>query len=96
MNLPAVIGSETTGLVSNLRRSWRVLWTLTTIECQRKYAGSILGTLWYPLYSMLLLGSYCFLYLVVFRVRYRELGSAWFGQWVVGARLRKVLPTTNC
>ena len=45
------------------------------IECRRKYAGSILGTLWYPLYSLLLLGSYCFLYLVVFRVRYRELGT---------------------
>lgn len=31
--------------------------------------------LWYPLYSALLLGSYCFVYLVVFRVRYRELGT---------------------
>src|SRR5207244_4901327 len=40
-----------------------------------KYAGSILGMLWYPLYSALLLGSYCFVYLVVFRVRYRELGT---------------------
>jgi lipopolysaccharide transport system permease protein len=75
VHLPAVIGSETTGLLVNLRRSWRVLWTLTMIECRRKYVGSILGTLWYPLYSMLLLGSYCFLYLVVFRVRYRELGT---------------------
>ena len=75
VHLPAIIGSETTGLLANLRRSWRVLWTLTMIECRRKYAGSILGTLWYPLYSMLLLGSYCFLYLVVFRVRYRELGT---------------------
>ena len=45
------------------------------IECRRKYAGSILGMLWYPLYSLLLLGSYCFVYLVVFRVRYRELGT---------------------
>ena len=27
-------------------------------------AGSILGVLWYPLYSALLLGSYCFVYLV--------------------------------
>jgi lipopolysaccharide transport system permease protein len=73
--LPALVRSETTGLLANLRRSWRVLWTLTVIECRRKYAGSILGTLWYPLYSTLLLGSYCFLYLVVFRVRYRELGT---------------------
>jgi len=73
--LPGLVGSETSGLLANLRRSRRVLWTLTMIECRRKYAGSILGMLWYPLYSMLLLGSYCFLYLVVFRVRYRELGT---------------------
>src|SRR4051812_5885862 len=45
------------------------------IECRRKYAGSILGMLWYPLYSTLLLGSYCFVYLVVLRVRYREFGT---------------------
>jgi lipopolysaccharide transport system permease protein len=75
LQLPAVVQSEATALVANLRRSWHVLWTLTMIECRRKYAGSILGVLWYPLYSMLLLGSYCFLYLVVFRVRYRELGT---------------------
>lgn len=73
--LPRLVVSETAELLANLRRSWRVLWALTMIECRRKYAGSILGSLWYPLYSCLLLGSYCFLYLVVFRVRYRELGT---------------------
>jgi lipopolysaccharide transport system permease protein len=75
VHLPALVGSETSELLANLRRSWHVLWTLTVIECRRKYAGSILGMLWYPLYSMLVLGSYCFLYLVVFRIRYRELGT---------------------
>src|SRR3954464_14481327 len=78
VHLPSTVGAETRGLIGNLQRSWRVLWTLTIIECRRKYAGSILGTLWYPLYSLLLLGSYCFLYLVVFRVRYRELGTYQF------------------
>src|SRR5438045_827388 len=73
--LPSTIAGETSGILANLRRCWRVLWALTLIECRRKYAGSILGVLWYPLYSTLLLGSYCFLYLVVFRVRYRELGT---------------------
>src|SRR4051812_39482726 len=72
---PSAIARETVGLLRNLRRSWRVLRALTIIECQRKYAGSILGVLWYPLYSSLLLGSYCFVYLVVFRVRDRELGT---------------------
>jgi lipopolysaccharide transport system permease protein len=75
VRLPRLVASETAALLANLRRSWRVLWALTLIECRRKYAGSILGMLWYPLYSCLLLGSYCFLYLVVFRVRYRELGT---------------------
>jgi lipopolysaccharide transport system permease protein len=73
--LPSVLGGETRALLRNVRRSWRVLWTLTVIECRRKYAGSILGVLWYPLYSGLLLGSYCFVYLVVFRVRFREMGT---------------------
>lgn len=72
---PMTIARETAALGRNLRRSWRVLRALTFIECQRKYAGSILGILWYPLYSALLLGSYCFVYLVVFRVRYKELGT---------------------
>jgi lipopolysaccharide transport system permease protein len=75
LHLPAVVRSEASVLLANLYRSWHVLWTLTMIECRRKYAGSILGVLWYPLYSMLLLGSYCFVYLVVLRVRYRELGT---------------------
>jgi lipopolysaccharide transport system permease protein len=72
---PGVVAREVSALLANLRRCWRILRALTVIECRRKYAGSILGLLWYPLYSALLLGSYCFVYLVVFRVRYRELGT---------------------
>lgn len=74
-SLPSLLVRETAAVLANLRRSWRILWTLTAIECRRKYAGSILGMLWYPLYSALLLGSYCFVYLVVFRVKYKELGT---------------------
>jgi lipopolysaccharide transport system permease protein len=73
--LPAVALEETAVILRHARRSWRVLWALTMIETRRKYAGSVLGMLWYPTYSALLLGSYCFLYLVVFRVRFQELGS---------------------
>jgi lipopolysaccharide transport system permease protein len=73
--LPSLLAHEIVLVLKNLRRSWRVLRALTIIECRRKYAGSILGVFWYPLYSSLLLGSYCFVYLVVFRVRYRELGT---------------------
>ena len=75
VQVPSLVASESRALMANLRRSWRILRALTIIECQRKYAGSLLGVLWYPLYSALLLGSYCFVYLVVFRVRYREFGT---------------------
>jgi lipopolysaccharide transport system permease protein len=83
--LPSLVGRETRGIAANLRRSWRILVALTRIEVQRKYAGSILGVLWYPLYSFLLLGSYCFVYLVVFRVRYREFGTYQFVLFVFSA-----------
>jgi lipopolysaccharide transport system permease protein len=73
--LPAVVAAETTAIARNFVRSWRVLWALTRIETRRKYAGSVLGSLWYPTYSALLLGSYCFVYLVVFKMRFKELGS---------------------
>ena len=66
---------ESKALTRNFLRSWRVLWALTRIETRRKYAGSVLGSLWYPTYSALLLGSYCFVYLVVFKVRFKDLGS---------------------
>jgi lipopolysaccharide transport system permease protein len=83
--LPSMVVTETAGLLSNLRRSWPVLWALTAIECRRKYAGSILGVLWYPLYSAMLLGSYCFVYLVVFRVRYRDFSTYEFVLFVFAA-----------
>jgi lipopolysaccharide transport system permease protein len=67
--------SDTSSILRNVRLSWRVLWALTVIETRRKYAGSVLGMLWYPTYSALLLGCYCFLYLVVFKMRFKELGS---------------------
>jgi lipopolysaccharide transport system permease protein len=75
VRLPALVAHETSAILTNFRRSWRVLWALTFIESRRKYAGSVLGMLWYPTYAALLLGSYCFVYLVVFRFRFKELGT---------------------
>src|SRR5262249_33294176 len=74
-HLPLIVVHETSGIVRNFARSWRGLWALTYIESRRKYAGAILRMLWYPAYSALLLGSYCFVYLVVFRMRFKELGT---------------------
>lgn len=78
VRLPAIVCAEAGAIVGDFRRSWRVLWALTLIETRRKYAGSVLGSLWYPLYSALFLGSYCFVYLVVLKVRFRDLGSYQF------------------
>jgi lipopolysaccharide transport system permease protein len=75
ITVPRIVVRETSALIRNLRACRRILRALTIIECRRKYAGSILGILWYPLYSALLLASYCFVYLVVFRVRYSEFGT---------------------
>jgi homopolymeric O-antigen transport system permease protein len=73
--VPAAVAGDAAVISRDFRRSWRVLWALTVIESRRKYAGSVLGMLWYPTYAALLLGSYCFLYLVVFRMRFKELGT---------------------
>jgi lipopolysaccharide transport system permease protein len=72
---PSLVVTESSVIVRHLRLSWRVLWALTVIESRRKYAGSILGMLWYPLYSALLLGCYCFVYMVIFHSRFKELGT---------------------
>jgi homopolymeric O-antigen transport system permease protein len=72
---PALVVTESEAILRHLRLSWRVLWALTVIESRRKYAGSILGMLWYPLYSALLLGCYCFVYMVIFHSRFKELGT---------------------
>jgi len=69
------IRADSSAILRDFGRSWRVLGALTVIESRRKYAGSLLGMLWYPMYSALLLGSYCFLYLVVFRIRFKTLGT---------------------
>jgi homopolymeric O-antigen transport system permease protein len=73
--LPQIVAGDSASIARDIRRSWRVLWALTVIESRRKYAGSMLGTLWYPMYAALLLASYCFVYLVVLKMKYAEFGS---------------------
>jgi lipopolysaccharide transport system permease protein len=71
----AAVWADVTVIRKDLVRSWRVLWALTVIESRRKYAGSVLGMLWYPMYAALLLSSYCFVYLIVLRIRFKDLGT---------------------
>lgn len=64
--------------VATLDKAWqsrRILLAVVRLEFQTKYAGSILGVFWHPLYAILLLGTYSFVYLVVFRARFSEFGS---------------------
>jgi lipopolysaccharide transport system permease protein len=58
-----------------IHRHHRILAAVVRLEFQKKYAGSILGMLWHPLYAALLLATYSFVYLVVFRARFSEFGS---------------------
>jgi lipopolysaccharide transport system permease protein len=52
-----------------------VLIAVTRVELAKRYAGSYLGLVWYPLYWAVLLGMYCFVYVVIFRQRIPEFGQ---------------------
>lgn len=66
---------EILGLLRGLWTHRAVLYGVTWVELRKKYSGSILGLLWLPLYTGLLLAMYSFVYLVVFQVRYKDFGS---------------------
>lgn len=73
--LPYVVAVETRELVHRIITARRILFAVTRVEFHKKYAGSVLGTLWYPLYSALLLGIYCFVYLAILSMKIHELGA---------------------
>jgi lipopolysaccharide transport system permease protein len=50
--------------------NWRLLASITRVELQKKYAGSVLGLGWVILQPALLLAVYLFIYLIVFDVRF--------------------------
>jgi ABC-type polysaccharide/polyol phosphate export permease len=52
-----------------------VLLAVTRIELGKRYSGSFLGVLWYPIYWAALLGMYCFVYIVIFQQRIPEFGK---------------------
>ncbi|MBI1393452.1 MAG: O-antigen export system permease [Alphaproteobacteria bacterium] len=56
-------------------RNLRVLWATTMIELRKRYAGTFLGPVWFVLYPALFLSMYLFLYMVVFKVRFPQLGE---------------------
>lgn len=60
---------------SALARYLAILWSTTRIELQKRYAGTMIGPVWFLLYPALFLSMYLFLYLVVFKVRFPDLGE---------------------
>lgn len=72
--VPGVLTRDSRDTLRRLRLSHRILWATTKVEFAKRYAGSALGMLWYPLYSALLLGMYCFVYMVIFRQRLADYG----------------------
>lgn len=62
-------------LVKRLVSFRQVLVTVTRVELTKRYAGSFLGLVWYPLYWAVLLGMYCFVYIVIFQQRIPEFGQ---------------------
>ena len=71
---PVAALRETMTTLHKARQARRVLASVVWLEFQKKYAGSVLGLLWHPLYAALLLATYSFVYLVVFRARFSEFG----------------------
>ena len=71
---PVAALRETMTTLQKARQARRILASVVWLEFQKKYAGSVLGLLWHPLYAALLLATYSFVYLVVFRARFSEFG----------------------
>ena len=72
---PAAAAREAIATLHTAWQTRRILGSVVWLEFQKKYAGSVLGILWHPLYAALLLATYSFVYLVVFRARFSEFGS---------------------
>lgn len=70
--VPSVVLAEARKLAARAFAVRGTLWAVTRIEFKKKYAGSVLGVLWYPLYAGLLLGMYTFVFTVMFPVRFNE------------------------
>jgi lipopolysaccharide transport system permease protein len=66
---------EVAHLIRRVVAHRRVLLTVARLDFRQRYAGSFLGSLWYPVYWGMLLGMYCFVYVVIFRQRLPEFGE---------------------
>ena len=70
--VPQVALSEAVEIAAVTWQNRRILWATTFVEFQRRYAGNILGWLWAPLYSLLFLAMYGFVFVFVFGASHLE------------------------
>lgn len=61
--------STALAMVRLMGRHRRVLWATTRVELEKRFAGSAFGKLWVVLLPILLLGTYVFVFRVVFGAR---------------------------
>lgn len=70
--VPRAVSRETVLLACRLWQSRRVLWAVTLVDFKKRYSGSVLGLLWYPLYSALFLAVYSFVFIHVGKAKYEN------------------------
>jgi len=71
-------------LVSNQWRFKRVLYASAKAELRKRYAGTLLSSLWPVLYPLLFLGAYLFVWIVVVGVRYPGTGRLDYVMFLFG------------
>ena len=69
------VAREAVHLIARVIAHRRVLMAVARLELRQRYAGSFLGSLWYPLHWGILLGMYCLVYVVIFKQRMPEFGQ---------------------
>jgi len=65
-----------------LKHPWTLLWRkrglllrTTLNDIRARYAGSVLGLIWVPIYPLLLLGCYAAVYIYVYKVKFQFFGT---------------------
>ncbi len=62
---PGAVAKESSSMLRTIWRERKTLWAVAWLDFQKKYAGSFLGLLWLPLYSMLFMGMYSFTFIFI-------------------------------
>lgn len=75
MSVAAGLAGPALGILQMVWRERRILAAVTRVEIGKRYSGSLFGRVWLILHPVLLLSIYLFVYMVVFRMRFPDLGQ---------------------